>query len=230
MKAQLLPLVVLGSCVSLFMPVAEGKFEIQNVRTSPSAAGASTSVGTGHATHGHAPQETAAQDSTAQDDAVQDGAVDELHRQQEALRQTLQGFAAMNPFGQNSGQGLGHGHGAPPELGPQAERLQRLIANPWIQKYVRLVNHPDFLSSAESILTHPNRMLLIWVELGFFVFFLVFRAWRLSKSKHWLRALWTRTYTYVMYFGGAAIVVPALVIGSPFTTLLKTAFLVFTKQ
>jgi hypothetical protein len=108
--------------------------------------------------------------------------------------------------------------------------LQRILTNPATQGLLRLFADPNLSKSVDAVYNSPNRMTLGYAELGWFIFFILFKAWRSSKltSAHWIRRMWLGLWTTVSYFGVGSVLIPWTVIGDPYLQILQLIFRAFS--
>lgn len=92
------------------------------------------------------------------------------------------------------------------------------------QKALTLASDKNFLDAAAKLWQHPNRNILMGCELGFFVFMLFFKAWRQSKNSHWFRRFISGAFYNLLSLAGLSFVLPALILGEPFLTVLRTVW------
>lgn len=109
------------------------------------------------------------------------------------------------------------------------EPLQSIMKSRPFRAYVGLAQSKDFQQNAQAIATHPQKMLVLYIELAWLVFFLVFRAWRQSKAKHWFRRLWISFYCLALWWIGMLLVIPWSVLGAPYRETLKLIWTAFTQ-
>jgi hypothetical protein len=105
-------------------------------------------------------------------------------------------------------------------------RVQRALASPVAQTYMRFFTNPVFGAALEQILKSPQRMTLAYCEIGLFFFLFVFRAWRSSKIEagQWMRSLWLRVWTALAYVSIGSIALPCALIGAPYINLVLLSY------
>ncbi|OFZ79284.1 MAG: hypothetical protein A3K03_05795 [Bdellovibrionales bacterium RIFOXYD1_FULL_44_7] len=143
---------------------------------------------------------------------------EELVKQRAEIQKAYESLNTLNPFSET------YGNVAPPDrhtLEGQMEQLQTLLSNPAVQGYLKLFTNPAFSRGMTEIYNHPSRMTLLYSEIGLLVFMVLFRAWRLSKAKHWLRKVWVNSYTFVAGWCLALFAVPLLVFGLSYAETMK---------
>jgi hypothetical protein len=152
-----------------------------------------------------------------------DDAVDELTRLRAEQQKAWETINGNNPLSAGFGQGSG-GVGA--GTGP-FEQINKILSQPAVQGYLKFFTNPAFSKGVDQIMNSPQRMTLLYVEIGFAVFMLIFRAWRFSKSAGWAGRLWTKVWTFAFYWVGSLIVVPWAVLGDPYYQTIRGALEVF---
>jgi hypothetical protein len=107
--------------------------------------------------------------------------------------------------------------GSPQVGGPGLAAVQNLLANPSLQKYVKVISDPVIDQDLNALLQHPAIKECLYWELGWFVFILFFRAWRVSKATHWSKKIWIYIWTFGLLWAGLLFFVPKLIIGDTYT-------------
>ena len=100
--------------------------------------------------------------------------------------------------------------------------LEKWLANPLIQSVLRFFANPALSTAITQIINSPNRSMILYTNLGWFVIFVVFRAWKLSHmaSAHWVRALFFRFWSTLLFVIGAIIAIPSFYLGQPYIKVL----------
>ncbi|MCC7441322.1 MAG: hypothetical protein IT285_06805 [Bdellovibrionales bacterium] len=113
--------------------------------------------------------------------------------------------------------------GADPNAkGPVAE-VQRLLSNPMVQSMGSVAQSPRVQALAMAVASHPNRSMLLYVEIAVLVAFFIFRSWRQSMAGGWKGRLWVSVYSLVLLWVVAIGVVPIIVLGVPWLQALNGA-------
>lgn len=108
-----------------------------------------------------------------------------------------------------------------PELKKQIDTLNALRSHPVVKVGTELVQDSEF-SSALSQMAGGNRAAqFLAYEAILLVAVWIVRAWRLSKSNTLLPRLWTQAWIGAVYWAAALTVVPWLVWGDSFRTVLS---------
>lgn len=102
------------------------------------------------------------------------------------------------------------------------DKVKKLLANPIVHKTLKALSNPTWSQVIHQILDHPNRNYIFIGEGVWFLFLIVFRAWRSAKIPpiRWFRRLFLTFWTFVMYVAGS-IAVPYFFIGTPYLNLLR---------
>ena len=116
-----------------------------------------------------------------------------------------------------------------PTTGPAAQ-FQRLLANPMVAAQLKFVSSPVVAEGVKKIAQHPNRMILLYSQIGWIVFMLFFKAWRLAQSSKWYVKIWTRLWTLGLFWIGSLGVIPCLVLGDEYKKLLSAVFDIYMKK
>jgi len=153
----------------------------------------------------------------------EDDAAAELIRQRALMQKQFEAVNQANPMSEDFQAGGPGGVGATAPTGPFAQ-LQALLQSPMAQKMGSLMTNPEFTRSADAVIQHPNRMMLLYCNIGLVLTMFVFRAWRYSKTNHWARKLWINVYSGIFLWGMVAVVVPRIVLGEPYFTMLGTFY------
>ena len=92
------------------------------------------------------------------------------------------------------------------------------------QKAMRLASDDRFLKSATDLWNNPNRPKMLYIQAAFFVFMLIFKAWRQSKVFHWFKKMLLGFFLTIFTWVGIAYVIPLIVLGEPFAVFTTTLF------
>ena len=92
------------------------------------------------------------------------------------------------------------------------------------QKAMRLASDDRFLKSAADLWAHPDRPKMLLIQLGFFLFMMIIKAWRQSKVRHWFKRMLLGFVLTIFTWIGIAYVIPAIVLGEPFVVFTTTIF------
>ncbi len=116
----------------------------------------------------------------------------------------------------------------PPSSGLMSayETYQKISSHPLMKGMVRLVESPSFRDNAMKVMTHPGRMNILYCEIGWFLFFLIFRAYLKSRVEGFLKKLLIGFFCFLIFWIGASSI-PILVIGRPYLEIYKSIFNAF---
>jgi hypothetical protein len=157
-----------------------------------------------------------------------DDAVIELTRLRAEQQKAWETINGNNPLSASFGTGV---PGTSAGTGP-FEQINKILSQPAVQAYMKFFTNPIFSKGVDQIIKSPQRMTLLYVEIGLVVFMLIFRAWRFSKSTHWVGRLWTKIWTLVLFWLLALVAVPWAVLGDPYYQTIRGALdvLLVTKK
>lgn len=155
-----------------------------------------------------------------------DAAIDDLNKSLQERAEFYNKLNAANPMSDQYGKGTAPtGPGAVSFQGkaPSASeaRLLQVLSSPAVQGYLRLFSSQAFSRGIDEVIKSPNRALLAYAELGLLLFMIVFRAWRFSKCRHWFAKLWANAWTLAMGIALSVGVVPSIVIGQGYVSMLQ---------
>ncbi|MCM2322013.1 MAG: hypothetical protein NDJ90_01995 [Oligoflexia bacterium] len=144
---------------------------------------------------------------------------DQLAEQQGQLRgQLQQQLEALGPGGLQGAQGVMGEQGA--ELAVMIERTQKILSDPRVQRALKVLSDPRALEVSQTLVTHPKRMNLLYVEGVWLLFIMIFRAWLFAKPSHWLRRFGQGIAVNCVFLVGSSLVLPWLILGDVYLELL----------
>jgi hypothetical protein len=160
--------------------------------------------------------------------------LEELQRARDEYQKAFQSLNHLNPFSAGYGEKkdldpLQEGGEAFEQFGDSGKQLAELLNHPAVQGYLRFFQNPEFSEGMRGLAEHPRRNTLFIAQAVFFLLFIIFRAWRTSKSGGWFGRLWTKTWTFFAYVFVAVAVLPAMVLGSAYLDVLKGFLEVISK-
>ncbi len=91
-------------------------------------------------------------------------------------------------------------------------------------KALQIAGNEKILQAANAIWQHPNRNKVLWVNLGFFIFMILVKAWRQSKCRNWFTKLVVGLLFTIITWVGMGFFVPWVVLGSPYKVLVTQVF------
>lgn len=89
-------------------------------------------------------------------------------------------------------------------------------------RVLRLANDDNFLQSVEALWKNEKRKELFLIQAGFFLFMLLFKAWRQSRAQHWFKKFLVGFACSVISWAGLIYVIPLIVLGKPFAVFTGT--------
>ncbi len=112
------------------------------------------------------------------------------------------------------------------QLQQLSPRIEELLKNPSLQGILRISSDPDLANKTKEILNHPDRLRLIYAQMGWLIFFFLFRTWRSSKLSHgqWIRSLWLKFWTLLLYVTVTGLIIPGLILGDLYKQWLTLAY------
>lgn len=146
---------------------------------------------------------------------------EDLIRAREEMQRAYQTINALNPMSPDYGKSAAttNPQASPVPVPPEVASLQKLLAQPAVQSYLKLFSNPSFQSGISRLTEHPNRMMFLYVNGGWLLVVIVGRAWRISKTDRWWHRLWVKFYWGILFLLGAFVVIPFLVFGTPYLEL-----------
>jgi len=107
-----------------------------------------------------------------------------------------------------------------PELKAKIEAMEQFMDHPVVKVGGTLVQDSEFTSSLKQMIESGRGTSLLAYEAALIVVLWGFRAWRLGKVNTLLARLWTQAWVAVLYWTVALGVLPALVWGDSYRTVL----------
>jgi hypothetical protein len=90
------------------------------------------------------------------------------------------------------------------------------------ERALKLANDDRFLQSVKDLWNSDKRNLMLACQAGWFLFMLLFKAWRQSKAHHWFRRLLVGFVCSLFTWVGISYVIPLAVLGQPFVVFTGT--------
>lgn len=90
------------------------------------------------------------------------------------------------------------------------------------QKIIALASDDKFLKNIQSLWSHPDRNQVMIYQGLFFLFMLIFKAWRQAATKNWFMRLVMGLFLSVITWVGLAFIIPWIVFGEPYKQVLIT--------
>ncbi len=156
---------------------------------------------------------------------LDDDPVGDILKQQIHAQHALESLNTLNPMSAQYGKKAA----VVAVTGPYAE-LHKLLSHPAVQSYLKFFSNPVFMKGVDQVRNHPNRMELLYVELGWVLFMIVLKAWRSSKVSHWIGRVWLKLWTLALFWTGVLLGVPLVVLGSSYYQTFQGFLAVLLKK
>jgi hypothetical protein len=101
------------------------------------------------------------------------------------------------------------------------EHVNRITSAPWIQAYVGALSGPRAQEMAEMAGRASVRWKLLGALVAWFLAMVILRAWRRSRARGWIGALWVSAWTFALFALGALLGIPWLVLGPQYVDWLQ---------
>lgn len=110
------------------------------------------------------------------------------------------------------------------------QQIQGTWNHPFTQFSITLVRDPQFRQAVTEIHGKNTGNAFYGYELSWIILVWILRAWRLSKSPTWLTRLWTQAWVSVVFWIGALFIVPTILWGEAYRTVLSHLAKAFFKH
>lgn len=150
-----------------------------------------------------------------------------LSKEKEKTLQQLQGLQKMLPMEivADPSALIQSPNGENLPLNPSIiDQTKKFMASPKLKAFVLFMTDPSTLRNAMQIAEHPSRKGLIVYEIIWLVVMFILRSRILYSQLHWAKKTLLRFASSVLYIGVAFWVMPALIIGTPYTEFLTGLF------
>ena len=107
---------------------------------------------------------------------------------------------------------------------------QSLQGHPLMQFSITLGKDQQFREAVEDISKNFQKTSVLGYEIAWVLLIWILRAWRLSKAGSWLTRIWVQAWVAVIFWWGSLFLVPWLLWGKSYQTVLATAFRAFIHQ
>jgi hypothetical protein len=92
------------------------------------------------------------------------------------------------------------------------------------ERALKLANDDRFMKAAEAAWKSPDRQKLLLIQLGFFLFMILFKAFLQSRARHWFKALLVGFACTIFTWVSLSYAIPLFVLGEPFQIVTSTLF------
>jgi hypothetical protein len=117
-----------------------------------------------------------------------------------------------------------------PEVQAQLDRVQSLLNNPMLQKYLRIFSDPEVQRDAQKLLASPQRLAFLGWEAGFVIFMLGFKTWLTLKNRKSLFAvIFVQIWTLAIFIVGVTYVLPRCVFGPDYAHFAESFWSALTR-
>ena len=105
-------------------------------------------------------------------------------------------------------------------------QINAVLSNPIVQKFLQLLSNPTSMGFVNRIERNPNLQMVLYCQIGWLVFFMFFKAWRMSRlsSENWFALVWLKLWSFALYIVMAAFVIPWQLLGDPYYQLVTNMF------
>lgn len=141
-----------------------------------------------------------------------DSDLQELQRIQEQNAAIMKQMNALNPSDPSA---------SPNANLPTLPNVSAITENPIAQKLAGLAKNPEFLPLAIKLTTHPDRFKLLYFEIAWIIFTIIFRGWFFSSPRTWGKTLVLRLGVNVVFITVSSLAIPTYIYGSIWPQLLK---------
>lgn len=104
----------------------------------------------------------------------------------------------------------------------QLGELQKMLENPAVRKYVRVVTNSEVVSGLQGLMAKPKEkhMHLLFAQLAFFILFALFRTWHLAKTTGFFKRIVWSLGLFVIWIGCISFVIPTATLGWDYAAFL----------
>lgn len=165
------------------------------------------------------------QDSLPANHGQMEDPADQALRDREKLQKAYEGLNQYNPMSPDFKGGAQPAQGETAPTGPIAE-FQKIMSYPAVQTLLqasqRLIRSPEVGNALDELIKSPNRMQLLYGQLGWLAIVFLFRAWKLSKLsvKHWTRIALLNILSFIVYWSMTLLFIPWMALGTAYPRLV----------
>ena len=113
----------------------------------------------------------------------------------------------------------------------QADQMKSFIKHfdgPVLQMVTKIIKSEEIRKTATEVFDKGKWKLFGLLQLTGMIFIIVFRAWRSTKAETFLAKLWVSFYSSFIYVGVSFYVIPMVVFGQGYRTLIVEIYKVAT--
>jgi hypothetical protein len=92
------------------------------------------------------------------------------------------------------------------------------------ERVYKIANDDRFMKAAEAVWKSPDRQKLLLIQLGFFLFMILFKAFLQSRTQHWFKKMLVGLMCTIITWVGLSYLIPIAVLGEPFFVVTSTLF------
>lgn len=107
-------------------------------------------------------------------------------------------------------------------------KLQALMQNPMVQKYMKLFSNQKFIDASVALAKHPQKKNLMWAEITLFIIFVFLKSWRQAKIANTAQRILEGFMYTLMYMGVGSFGLPLFFFGPQYMDVLRGYLSIFT--
>lgn len=167
-------------------------------------------------------------------------ALEELERNRAQVQQAYEALNQQNPLSndfqkeaaemvqrmQAGGVTLPQGEGSMPALSPQLAKVQAMLSNPYLQKYMKVMAEPEFMPRVGRLIKNPNRNTLLVCEVVLFILFLMVRSYYQSRLVGFMSRMAVGLGTLAVFWVLSGMVLPSVILGEDYVAILNSVWTV----
>jgi hypothetical protein len=134
----------------------------------------------------------------------------------------------FNPLSQSKDQDRGMDSGAvnfSQANSASMAHFEEILNSRFYKVYFEYVTDPEVKRGVQELINHPRQKEFIYTQLGFLVFFLLFRTWRMGRVKTFFGRVFYQFWTSLFFIGLSGIVIPMIFFGSTYWGLIQRAWI-----
>jgi hypothetical protein len=106
------------------------------------------------------------------------------------------------------------------------ETYQKIMSHPLTKGMAKLTQDSSFRDNAMKVIAHPNRMSVLYCELGWFLVFLIIRANVMSRIDGFVKRFLAGLFLLLIFWVGSTMV-PMIIFGRPYFEIYRAMFNAF---